>query len=364
MRVLHIFGTMNRGGAELRTISLMPDMGARDVVFDYCVLSGEKGVMDETIEQYGGSLHYCKLDVAFVFTFIALLRKHNYDAVHSHVAYVSGFILLLARIARVKRRICHFRNTSDGGDASLLRKLRNKLLRLSIKLNATHILGVCAGALIGFMGNRWAENPKCQVIYNGFAAIDSDPKDDFWRHKISDYQQQKVIVNVARMDHQKNHLRQAHIFHQITLIHPDVHMVWIGKEEENCKNTMLAFLNDKGITHQTTFMGLQADVMPLVDNADVMLFPSLWEGLPGGVIEAASVGLAVVASDLPGVIEIAQQLPVVNVLPLTASDQQWAERVVLSFSDTSAKAQAVIQFKSSEFQLINNVNQLHAIYTA
>jgi glycosyltransferase involved in cell wall biosynthesis len=111
-------------------------------------------------------------------------------------------------------------------------------------------------------------------------------------------------------------------------------------------------------------MGLQADVMPLVDNADVMLFPSLWEGLPGGVIEAASVGLAVVASDLPGVIEIAQQLPVVNVLPLTASDQQWAERVVLSFSDTSAKAQAVIQFKSSGFQLINNVNQLHAIYTA
>jgi glycosyltransferase involved in cell wall biosynthesis len=33
--------------------------------------------------------------------------------------------------------------------------------------------------------------------------------------------------------------------------------------------------------------------------ADVMIFPSLWEGLPGAVLESLAVGTPVVASDIP-----------------------------------------------------------------
>jgi len=39
-------------------------------------------------------------------------------------------------------------------------------------------------------------------------------------------------------------------------------------------------------------------------NANVMLFPSKWEGLPGAVLRIGNVsGRAVLASDIPGVLE-------------------------------------------------------------
>ena len=111
-----------------------------------------------------------------------------------------------------------------------------------------------------------------------------------------------------------------------------------------------------------TFLGLQSDVLTWLEHADVMLFPSLWEGLPGAVIEAASVGVPVVASDLPGVLEIARQLPIVSPLSLAANDEQWAKCVVQQFSYLPPKRDRLTQFSRSDFQLRTNIDTLYAIY--
>lgn len=361
MRVLHIFGAMNRGGAELRTISLMPAMTEQRVQFDFCVLSGNQGVMDETVSELGGSIHYIKLSWRFVWQFFLMLRREKYDVVHSHVAFVSGFILLMARLAGIKKRVCHFRNTSDGR-SSWLRSMRNGLLRFLIKHNATHILGVCEGALSGFIGESWRESPKCKVIYNGFPVARVVHQQDFWRELIPNYSGTKVIINVARMDVQKNHLRQLQIFYQVTLLHPHVHMVMVGLENADTKAQLIQYLARVGISNKVSFLGLKSDVMRWLTHADVMLFPSLWEGLPGAVIEAASVGVPVVASDLPGVLEIARQLPAVTALSLDASDKTWAEQLIKQLNRFDEKATRVEQFAVSAFQLSANVEALYAIY--
>lgn len=362
MRVLHIFGAMNRGGAELRTISLMPAMTERKVQFDFCVLSGNQGVMDETITDLGGSIHYIKLSWGFVWQFFLMLRRERYEVVHSHVAFVSGFILLIARLAGIKKRVCHFRNTSDGR-SSWLRSMRNGLLRFLIRHNATHILGVCEGALSGFIGESWRESSQCKVIYNGFPAAQIVHQLDFWQELIPNYSGKKVVINVARMDVQKNHLRQLQIFYQVTLLDPHVHMVMVGLENADTKAQLIQYLARVGISDKVSFLGLKSDVMRWLSHADVMLFPSLWEGLPGAVIEAASVGVPVVASDLPGVIEIARQLPVVNALSLKASDKTWAEQLIKQLNRSDEKSARVEQFTVSDFQLSANVEALYAIYS-
>jgi len=72
------------------------------------------------------------------------------------------------------------------------------------------------------------------------------------------------------------------------------------------------------------FAGTRADVPRLMKAADLMLFPSLWEGLPGAVLEACAAGLPVLASHLPGIVEIASRFPSVHCLSLQASDERWA----------------------------------------
>lgn len=362
VKVLHVFGTMNRGGAEIRTVSLMRDLAQKGVVFDYCALSGNRGVLDDEIKALGGNVFFCKLDLKFVFRFILLARQ--YDVVHSHVAYVSGFIILLAKLAGVKIRIAHFRNTTDGVKNSIFRRLRNSLLSFLINTFSTHILGVCRGALAGFMGESWEKNSKCQVVYNGFELISPQRKPDFWKQHIANYEHQKIIVNVGRIDRQKNHIRQLEIFNALHQLDKNCHLVLIGKENIELRGTLLTYIENHNLKGFVHFLGLQSDVPALLVNADVMLFPSLWEGLPGAVIEALSLGVPVVASSLPGVLEIAESIDGIVAMQLSESNQVWAQQIATFLNHRPDKAHLIESFKSSAFLLKENVEQLRIVYTS
>ncbi len=347
----------------MRTLSLMEKMRDQGVQFDFCVLSGQHGVLDEQIRQLGGQVYYCKLGLSFIPRFLHLLRHHKFAGVHSHVAYVSGFILLLARLAGISLRIAHFRNTTDGADESWVRKIRNRILSYLIATCATHILAVCIGAMRGFWRKNWPSDPKCQVIYNGFELPKVALDQGFWQTYIPNYQGQKIIVNVARMDVQKNHLRQCHIFVELLKIKPDVLMVFIGKEDATRKAAMMDLLVQHGITDKVVFLGLQGDVIPFLRHADLMLFPSLWEGLPGVVLEASSVGLPVLASDLSGIEEIAQQISGVRIQALVTDDVQWAQQLANMLDSEVDKQQNLEQFKHSSFLMTSNIDKLYAIYS-
>src|SRR5580700_7978935 len=59
--VLHIFGQMNRGGAELRTIDLLRQDALSQFEFHFATLSGRRGTLDEEITRLGGYVHPCRL---------------------------------------------------------------------------------------------------------------------------------------------------------------------------------------------------------------------------------------------------------------------------------------------------------------
>lgn len=362
-KVLHVFGIMNRGGAEMRTLSLMSSLKEKGVDFEFCVLSGQKGVLDASIREKGGEVHYCKLGFGFISQYMRLLRAEKYDVVHSHVSLVSGVMLLLAKWCHVKQRIAHFRNTTDTASSSMLRRLRDRVLKKLILNNATHVLGVCNGALEGYWHGLWQQDPRFSVVYNGFNVPVNTPDPTFWQEHIDNYDGGQVIVNVARMDYQKNHLRQLHIFRHFMKRNPTAWMVFIGKESPTVKAQMVSYAAAEGIERRVVFLGEQSNVLPFVGQSSVMLFPSMWEGLPGAVIEAASLGVPVLASVIPGVEEIASQLSVVEPFELEKSDEAWADKLQGLVDNKPSYEEAIEQFNKSEFLLTANVEKLYGFYT-
>ena len=101
IRILHIFGRMERGGAEMRTIDLMRYIDRNRYQLHFCSLSGKEGDLDKEIKELGGQIHYLRLSPSFPFRFISFLKKYQFGVVHSHVHMFSGFILLLAVMAKV-----------------------------------------------------------------------------------------------------------------------------------------------------------------------------------------------------------------------------------------------------------------------
>lgn len=231
-----------------------------------------------------------------------------------------------------------------------------------LELFATDILAVCNGAMLGFWGAAWASDPKCRVIYNGFSIPELIPTVDFWTAHIAGYSGQQVVINVARMDVQKNHLRQCDIFQQLQQINPDSVMVFIGKEDPERKRQLLEKIQTYGLQNSVHFLGLQKNVLDFMQHAHVLLFPSEWEGLPGVVLEAASVGLPVVASDLPGIEEIQLQIEAVQIVKRTQTDGEWANALQHILNHPPDSNNIIQDFKNSDFLMANNVKQLNAVY--
>jgi glycosyltransferase involved in cell wall biosynthesis len=61
------------------------------------------------------------------------------------------------------------------------------------------------------------------------------------------------------------------------------------------------------LLERVKFLGHRSDVPEILAAGDVFVFPSLYEGLGGALIEAMALGLPIVASDIPAIREVVEQ---------------------------------------------------------
>ena len=113
----------------------------------------------------------------------------------------------------------------------------------------------------------------------------------------------KVIVNVANMNSQlKGHSVLIEAAREICASCPDVYFALVGDgtlrpELERC-------VRETGLQDRFHFLGRRKDVPEILACADIFAFPSLAEGLPNSVLEAAAAGVPVVATRVGGIPEI------------------------------------------------------------
>jgi glycosyltransferase involved in cell wall biosynthesis len=328
LRILHVFGRLQFGGAEKRTVAILPHLPP-GVVCDFVVLSGLEGDLDDEVRAAGGEVYRCALGPSFPIAFIRLLRRVRPDVLHSHVHWVSGSLLTLARLARVPGRIAHFRSTGDGKPRSPQRRARDKLLRTMTMANATGILAVGEGVLDAVIGERWRDDPRCAPLYSGINLTrfgsDNGARTAL-RKSLGIPKNARIVAHVGNMRGAKNHRGLAHIFAQVT--GPNApHLMLIGRTDPATEADIRVTLATADSEKRLHILGVRDDVPTLLKGADAFLFPSVYEGLPGSVLEALAAGLPVVASDLPGVREIAERVPGVDVLSLDVGPEIWATTI-------------------------------------
>jgi len=328
-RILHVFGQMVHGGAEMRTLELMRHIDRRAYKLDFCVLSGLPGPLDSEIRALGGEVHPCRLGPTFAYRFRRLLRERRFDVVHAHVHYFSGLILLLAARCGIPGRVVHFRTPHDGRASGLLRRIQRGLLRHWIDRYATHILAVSRAAMTGAWRADWQADPRCQVIYNGLppAAFEGPADRERVLCEFGFPSKCLLAIHVGRLAPEKNHARLLRIFRVLQARNANARLLIVGSGNRRSLEWLQNQIEALGISDCVVAAGERTDVPRLLGAADVLIFPSLWEGLPGAVLEASAAGTPVVASNLPALREIASDFPSVYCVSLGEPDTRWVEAV-------------------------------------
>ncbi|HEX6207418.1 MAG TPA: glycosyltransferase family 4 protein [Actinomycetota bacterium] len=110
----------------------------------------------------------------------------------------------------------------------------------------------------------------------------------------------QVLLSVARQEFQKG---QGTLVSAMSRL-PATAVLLIAGRDGNATATLRAAASSLG--DRVRFLGHRSDVPELLAAADVFVFPSIYEGLGGAVIEAMALGLPVVASDLPALHEVVE----------------------------------------------------------
>lgn len=116
----------------------------------------------------------------------------------------------------------------------------------------------------------------------------------------------KVLINVGRQDFQKGH---DLLLNAVALLPPHIQttiaVVIVGREG-NATPHLQQLTSDLKLDHIVHFLGHRTDVPALLKMADVFVFPSRYEGLPGALIEAEAAGLPIICSHLPMMLEVVE----------------------------------------------------------
>ena len=366
MVILHVFGKMDRGGAEMRTLDIMKQLSSNGYLFEYCALSGEEGELDSSIRDLGGRIFYLDYrKITFYFQFFKLLKDRKYDVVQSHIHYPSGIILLIAYMAGVKRRIVHYRNISDGTNSNFFRKLRNRFLKILISLFSTNILAVSESSMSHSHHKNWYKDKRCKVILNGVEKrkrVDEEIR--IIKEEFLINENERIILHVGRFEEAKNHYQVLRIFKEIHHLVPNSRLILVGKNNTKIGENVKAEIVKLDLESNITLTGVRDDVHQLMYLSDILLFPSLWEGLPGVILEAMATGLYIVASNIDPHIEISRYTPFIDLIDISEDDLFWAEQVVLRLNNLTAKEEIQEYFTKTPFALANNIEELRKIYSS
>jgi glycosyltransferase involved in cell wall biosynthesis len=368
IKILHVFGRMDVGGAELRTLEVMRSVARSRFQLDFCTLAEGHGQLDDEIRDLGGRVIPVPFKRGFSARFLELLHSGKYDVVHAHVHHASGFFLRLAHRAQVPVRIAHFRSTGDGRPLTPRRRFQHILLRRWIDRHATQILAVSKAAMAAAWRPDWSQDSRCCVVYNGLAGGPPvSPADrEAVRREFRAGSQTLLVVHVGNFLRDKNQRRVWSIFQELANSPLDCALAFVGGDDGSIAADVRKRVLRSSLAGRVTIAGRRSDVRQVLSAADLMLFPSLREGLPGAVLEACAQGLPVLASDLPVLKEIAPYLPSLRLEAIDSDDRTWRAAALehaVAFAHPATKLSAIRAFQSSPFQIGITANALCRIWS-
>lgn len=113
-----------------------------------------------------------------------------------------------------------------------------------------------------------------------------------------------AIIHVGGFTYEKNHKGLLRIFKLFSEKHPNAVLQLVG--DGPLKPLIEQQIQELGLRDNVKMLGFRNDAIELIHQADLLVLPSLIEGLPGVILEAMYAKTPVVAYDVGGIKEIVQ----------------------------------------------------------
>lgn len=366
IRILQVLGRLDRGGAETMIMNLYRHIDRSRFQFDFVIHTQDVCDYTEEVSRLGGriySMEPFRMRTLFSYRrqWRRFFREHpEYQIIHGHVRSTAALYLSEAKKAGLVT-IVHSHNTSSGRGFSALVK---NILQYPLRFLADELLACSKRAGIWLYGKRACQSGHFYILKNGIepeAFRFSENVRNQMRiamAKESDRQKALVFLHIGRMEEQKNHTFLLQIFAAI-LRKNAAAQLWLCGEGPLAQR-LQEQAQAAGIADRVHFLGIREDIPALMAAADAVVFPSLFEGLPVTLVEAQAAGLPILMSDV--VTDEVVITDLVQTLPLSASEEKWADMALQMLSTVRTRESYAKQVAQAGYAVSDNAKWLTAFY--
>lgn len=303
IRVLETIRQGKVGGGESHLISLVENLNRS--LFDPIVLSFTDGPMIDRLNERGIKTYVIPSKKAFNFRIEAQVKKilenEAINVIHAHGTRAYTNIIWSARTLRIPV-VYTVHGWSFHDDQNLFTKSIRVLSERILVYRAQRTISVSQSDQL--TGKEHFGKFESTVINNGIDLkkfnVNRHLKDIRAEYDISE--EVMLIGYILRITHQKNPLGMIEAFCRVLEHTKDVRLLMIGEGE--LKNQVLARAKELKVAEYIYFDNFRQDVPDILKAIDVYCLPSLWEGLPIGLLEAMAMGKAVIATNVNGSREV------------------------------------------------------------
>jgi glycosyltransferase involved in cell wall biosynthesis len=233
---------------------------------------------------------------------VAVIRRHRVDVVHTHLAAADVLGGLAARLT-ARPAVSTLHNVAE--DRERYRRERRVLADVATRRLSRRLVAVSEAVRESHVRRLDLAADRMTVIPNVPIAplLLPDGFDPALKRSELGLDDGPVIVTVARLDDTKDQDTLLRALPRVLTGHPGVTALIVG---EGPRATELAALaRESRVADAVRFLGRRMDAVEIMACSDVVCHPThSFEGLPVALLDAMSLGLPVVASDVEGVNEL------------------------------------------------------------
>jgi len=300
--ILYIITSTNVGGTERALLELIKRIDRTR--FDILVCSLKKeGAFAEKIKQETDGFYCLELSesggikallnfLPALISLFLLIRCTKPDIIHSFLFRANIIARLAGRMAGVKKIISSIRVIeADKPFKHFLDRITSSLVTVYTAVSE---------AARNFTIQQTGLSPdKIITIQNG---IDCSLAE---RTFSGEFKTNKAKVNIGlfgRLDKQKGHLVIINAIKKLISKEKEMQVFFFGEGSDG--DNLREIVMQKGLSEYINFMGSTDNIYSCILQMDIIVIPSLWEGLPNILLESMVLGRPVIASRIDGITEV------------------------------------------------------------
>lgn len=299
IRVSQVVGRMMGGGVEANVMNYYRHIDKSRIQFYFIIQNDSTVVPEHEIKELGGRIFYIpsyKNIIAYTNSLYNIFKSTHPLIVHSNMNAISVFTLQAAKRAEVPIRIAHSHSTGNPNEK--VKNIIKNILKPYSKVYPTELVACSEYSGKWLFGENAMEQGRVKIIKN---AIESDrftfspSLRNNTREMLGIPTGTVAIGVVGRFCAQKNQAFALDVFADVLKRNPNARLYFAGDGDK--RQEIEEKVSSMEMNASVHFLGNRSDINLLYQAFDVLLMPSLYEGLPVAGIEAQASSLPIIAPD-------------------------------------------------------------------